>query len=88
MMWNSDEKYMSGEELSKLTEEELYETLLRCDSKSLKKQIIKYIKTANQFELLIIEKILLKVNWQKENKKLVEIMNRVVKGEEIISENN
>ena len=87
-MWNSDEQYLSVEQLSKLNDEELYETLLKCDSKSLKKEIIKYIKTTNQFELLIVEKILLKINWQKENKTLVETMNRIIKGEEITSENN
>lgn len=63
-MDNYEEKY--SKDLAQLSDAELYETLLESDLSCFKKEIIKLIKKANLVELVALEKVFIKADFDKE----------------------
>ena len=63
-----DNKYkdVDSKDLAELSDAELYETLLESDLSYFKKEMISLIKKANIIELVALEKVFIKADFDKE----------------------
>lgn len=67
-MINNEYKDIDSKDLAKLSDAELYETLLESDLSYFKKEMINLIKKANIIELVTLEKVFIKADFDKEYK--------------------
>ncbi len=63
---DSEYKDIDSKDLAELSDAELYETLLESDLSYFKKEMISLIKKANIIELVALEKVFIKADFDKE----------------------
>lgn len=78
-MMDNEYKDIDSKDLAELSDAELYETLLESDLSYFKKEMISLIKKANLVELVALEKVFIKADFDKECELVTKILEYKLK---------